>query len=243
MKRINNRPVAVEAVLTRHGTIVGPFMSELTGYTEAHPVPRRLVRQRDVPRGADRRTAGARQRNWSAGSATGWPRRATGASSRSTCWSTPTPTRSTSASSTRGSAAPRRSPTSPPAPTPTCRCSCSTCSSTWTSTSTSTSTRSTSAGRSWRPSDVWSQMIIKETDDDRRAAHRDAPHRAVLARRQRRAGVPPGRAGLAPAAERGARLLPADLRPRRLPLEGRRPRRAGDQGPAAGRLGRRANRR
>ena len=30
MKRINNRSVAVEAVLTRNGTIVGPFMSELT---------------------------------------------------------------------------------------------------------------------------------------------------------------------------------------------------------------------
>ena len=37
MKRINNRPVAVEAVLTRHGTVVGPFMSELTGYTELTP--------------------------------------------------------------------------------------------------------------------------------------------------------------------------------------------------------------
>ena len=32
MKRINNRPVAVEAVLTKSGTIVGPFMSELTGH-------------------------------------------------------------------------------------------------------------------------------------------------------------------------------------------------------------------
>ena len=54
MKRINNRPVAVEAVLTRRGTIVGPFMSELTGQRQADPVPRRLVRQRDVPRGAHR---------------------------------------------------------------------------------------------------------------------------------------------------------------------------------------------
>ena len=54
MKRINNRPVAVEAVLTRNGTIVGPFMSELTGHAAAHPVPGWLVRQRDVPRGADR---------------------------------------------------------------------------------------------------------------------------------------------------------------------------------------------
>jgi D-alanine-D-alanine ligase-like ATP-grasp enzyme len=32
MRRINNRPVAVEAVLTSSGTVVGPFMTELTGH-------------------------------------------------------------------------------------------------------------------------------------------------------------------------------------------------------------------
>ena len=37
MKRINNRPIAVEAVLTRNGTIVGPFMSELIGYKRLTP--------------------------------------------------------------------------------------------------------------------------------------------------------------------------------------------------------------
>ena len=37
MKRINNRPVAVEAVLTRCGTIVGPFMTELTGHAKLTP--------------------------------------------------------------------------------------------------------------------------------------------------------------------------------------------------------------
>jgi len=37
MKRINNRPIAVEAVLTRRGTIVGPFMTELTGHPELTP--------------------------------------------------------------------------------------------------------------------------------------------------------------------------------------------------------------
>jgi D-alanine-D-alanine ligase-like ATP-grasp enzyme len=37
MKRINNRPIAVEAVLTRCGTVVGPFMSELTGYQKLTP--------------------------------------------------------------------------------------------------------------------------------------------------------------------------------------------------------------
>jgi hypothetical protein len=37
MKRINHHPVAVEAVLTRHGTVVGPFMSELTGHPRLTP--------------------------------------------------------------------------------------------------------------------------------------------------------------------------------------------------------------
>jgi biotin carboxylase len=37
MKRINNQAAAVEAVLTRHGTIVGPFMTDLTGYPELTP--------------------------------------------------------------------------------------------------------------------------------------------------------------------------------------------------------------
>lgn len=37
MKRINHRPVAVEAVITRHGTIVGPFMTEITGFSELTP--------------------------------------------------------------------------------------------------------------------------------------------------------------------------------------------------------------
>ncbi len=37
MRRINNRPVAVEAVLTRCGTIVGPFMTELIGYADLTP--------------------------------------------------------------------------------------------------------------------------------------------------------------------------------------------------------------
>ncbi len=39
MKRINNRAAAVEAVLTKHGTIVGPFMTDLTGYPELTPYP------------------------------------------------------------------------------------------------------------------------------------------------------------------------------------------------------------
>ena len=37
MKRINNRPIAIEAVLTRHGTVVGPCMTEITGHKELTP--------------------------------------------------------------------------------------------------------------------------------------------------------------------------------------------------------------
>jgi biotin carboxylase len=37
MKRIDNSAAAVEACITRHGTIVGPFMTDLTGYPELTP--------------------------------------------------------------------------------------------------------------------------------------------------------------------------------------------------------------
>lgn len=37
MKRINNRAVAVEAALTRHGTVVGPLMNDLIGHPELTP--------------------------------------------------------------------------------------------------------------------------------------------------------------------------------------------------------------
>jgi biotin carboxylase len=37
MRRIRCRAVAVEAVLTRHGTLVGPIMADLTGYVELTP--------------------------------------------------------------------------------------------------------------------------------------------------------------------------------------------------------------
>jgi biotin carboxylase len=37
MKRINVRAAAVEAVLTRHGTVVGPLMTDLTGHPELTP--------------------------------------------------------------------------------------------------------------------------------------------------------------------------------------------------------------
>src|SRR4029453_15056394 len=37
MKRTTNHAAAVEAVNTKHGTVVGPFMTDLTGYPELTP--------------------------------------------------------------------------------------------------------------------------------------------------------------------------------------------------------------
>lgn len=37
MRRINNQSIAVEAVITSSGTVVGPFLTELTGYPELTP--------------------------------------------------------------------------------------------------------------------------------------------------------------------------------------------------------------
>jgi biotin carboxylase len=39
MRRIRNRALAVEAVITRHGTLVGPVMADLTGHPELTPYP------------------------------------------------------------------------------------------------------------------------------------------------------------------------------------------------------------
>ena len=164
MRRINNRPVAVEAVLTRCGTVVGPFMSELIGHTELTPYEGGWCGNEMFPEVADRRATASPQ-------PVGAPaRRPAGRGGLPGFFEVDVLVDTdadevTSASSTPASAGRRRSPTSPPAPTPTCRCSCSTSWSTWTSTSSSTSTRSTSAGRSWPSVDLWSQMIIKETDD------------------------------------------------------------------------------
>ena len=49
MKRINNRAVAVEACITRHGTIVGTLHDRPHRVRRAHAVQGRLVRQRPVP--------------------------------------------------------------------------------------------------------------------------------------------------------------------------------------------------
>ena len=86
MKRINNRPIAVEAVLTKSGTIVGPFMSELTGHPQLTPYRGGWCGNEMFPEvltGELRRRASESCDC----SATGSARRVTAASSRSTCWS------------------------------------------------------------------------------------------------------------------------------------------------------------
>ena len=37
MRRIDPRECAIEGVITRHGTLVGPLMAELTGFPELTP--------------------------------------------------------------------------------------------------------------------------------------------------------------------------------------------------------------
>ena len=70
----------------------------------------------------------------------------------------------------------------------------------------------------------------------RAATDRHAAHRTILTGFERRIGIPSLSAGLAPVAERIGGVLPADLWARRLPLERGRPRCAGDEGTTAGRL-------
>ena len=234
MKRINNRAIAVEAVLTRHGTVVGPFMTELTGHSELTPYkggwcgnemypdalsgPARIKANQLVRRLGDR-LAGEGYKGF---------------------FEVDVLVDIDDDEVYLGELNPRIS-------------------------GASSITNVTAGAYSDMPLflfhlleymgveyeldvdeinerwedlasvDLWSQMVIKETVAGRRAADRGAADRSVVHRRQRRTALPAGRAGLAPAAERERMLLPADLRARRLPLEGRGSRGAGDQGSAADR--------
>ena len=98
MKRINHQAVAVEAVHhpARHRRrAVHDRPDRVPG---AHAVQGWLVRERAVPGGAVRRAPGQGHHAGPSARRPARPRRGTGASSRSTSWSTSTPTRSTSAS-------------------------------------------------------------------------------------------------------------------------------------------------
>ena len=102
MRRINCREAAIEGVITRHGTLVGPLMAELAGFPELTPYGGGwcgndvLVDRPHRPPPRDRARAHPRH---------GRPARApraTAATSSSTSSPTSTPARCTSASSTRG---------------------------------------------------------------------------------------------------------------------------------------------
>ena len=97
MKRINCRAAAVEGVITRHGTVVGPVMRDLTGYPELTPY-RGGWCGNDIFEDALSPEHHERARVLTSSSATGSRPRATAASSRSTTSSTSTPASSTSAS-------------------------------------------------------------------------------------------------------------------------------------------------
>jgi biotin carboxylase len=95
MKRIrHNTAIAVEAVITRHGTIVGPFMTDLTGYPELTPYHGGWCGNDLFPAALN---PDHRVKASSASSGIAWRRKATRASSRWTSWWTSTPTRCTSA--------------------------------------------------------------------------------------------------------------------------------------------------
>ena len=108
MKRIDNKAAAVEACITRHGTIVGPFMTDLTGYPELTPYKGGWCGNDLFPEALTADAAGDGDRAMCGGSATGWRKEGYQGFLEIDVLSTSPPTRSTSASSTRASRAPRR---------------------------------------------------------------------------------------------------------------------------------------
>ncbi len=59
MKRIEPRELAIEGVITRHGTLVGPLMAELTGFPELTPYDGGWCGNDVSPERAHRRRSGA----------------------------------------------------------------------------------------------------------------------------------------------------------------------------------------
>ena len=72
MRRIDHRAIAVEAVLTRHGTLVGPLMNDITGHPELTPY-RGGWAGNDYPATLTSAQKTPGQRPHRAGSATGSP--------------------------------------------------------------------------------------------------------------------------------------------------------------------------
>ncbi len=235
MKRINHRPVAVEAVLTRRGTIVGPFMSELTGHPQLTPYRGGWCGNEMFPEVI---TGALRAK------AAGLVRRLgdrLGAAGYRGFFEVDVLVDTDADEVYLGELNPRIS-------------------------GASAITNVTAGayadvplfafhllefmdidvrlrrGRDQRALGGAGRRRRVEPDDHQgdqpggRADRRRRPDGPVLPGRRRHAGLPAGGAGLASAPERVRGVLPAHLRPRRLPLEGRRPGRPGDQGAAADRL-------
>ena len=101
MRRINRREAAIEGVITRHGTLVGPLDGR-AGRASRSSRPTAAAGAATTSRRPCSPTATARSRaSAPAPWATGSPPRATAATSSSTSSPTSTPARCTSASSTR----------------------------------------------------------------------------------------------------------------------------------------------
>ena len=220
MKRINHRPVAVEAVLTRHGTVVGPFMSELTGHPRLTPYRGGWCGNEMYPEvitGPLRAKAAAMIRRLGD---------RLGAAGYRGFFEVDVLVDTDADEVYLGELNPRIS-------------------------GASAITNVTAGAYADMPlfafhllefmdvefsfdlgevnerweqlaaDDVWSQMIIKETRPVVERLDAAALTGQYSAGRRRGPGLPPGGAGLAPAAERVRGLLPAHLRGWRLPLEGR----------------------
>ncbi len=235
MKRINNRPVAVEAVLTRCGTIVGPFMTELTGHAKLTPYrggwcgnemfPDVLSDELRVKAGDLVRKLGDRL------SDEGYR----GFFEVDVLVDVDTDEVYLGELNPRisGASAITNVTAGAYADVPLFAFHLLEFS------DVDFDLDTEEINERWRDlaaDDQWSHMIVKETSPMVELITAAAPTGQYNVDASGRVGLPPAGAGLAPAAERIRGLLPAHLWCRRLPLEGRRPRRDRHQGPAAARL-------
>ena len=236
MKRISNKAAAVEAVLTRHGTVVGPFMTDLTGYPELTPYKGGWCGNDLFPEAlSDEHRARATELVRRLGGRLGQE-------GYKGFFEVDVLVDLDTGEVYLGELNPRIS-------------------------GVSSMTNVTAGAyadiplflfhlleymdvdytidvgeinQRWRDlaaHDVWAQLIMKEPGDSRRADPRRPAHRDLPAQQGRGADLSPAVARLAPADQRGRVLLPARVRPGRLPLQRRRPRHPRHQRPHADRRG------
>ena len=84
MRYVNHMPGTVEGCATRHGTLVGPIMTDITGFAEVTPYKGGWCGNDASPTVLPTDVQDARARHGAASSATGCGRRATRASSAAT---------------------------------------------------------------------------------------------------------------------------------------------------------------